>query len=284
MNRLKLFVSIGVMSLSVALMLSACNTGAKNENGADVEIATEFGVIQIKLYDETPLHKENFLKLAREGYYDGTLFHRVIEGFMIQGGDPKSRGAAPDQPLGDGGPDYKIPAEFNANLFHKKGALAAARESDGVNPEKASSGSQFYLVHGRSYTMENLMNVEVQQNNNRKNMIFGEIINLPENAEKRALYTELTATRNSEGLQAFYAEMTPLIEERFALMQAFVFSEEQRQKYTTIGGAPSLDGEYTVFGEVVSGLEIIDKIATLPTQPGDRPEMDVVMKVRVLGE
>jgi cyclophilin family peptidyl-prolyl cis-trans isomerase len=191
-----------------------------------VEIETEFGTMIVQLYDATPEHRDNFLKLAAEGFYDDLLFHRVINGFMVQGGDPKSRGAKPGQNLGSGGPDYTVKAEFVDTLFHVKGALAAARTGDNVNPEKRSSGSQFYIVHGRPATDQQLDQLESQQ--------------------------------------------------------GFRYPTETRNIYKTQGGTPMLDKNYTVFGRVISGLEVIDKIAATPTAPGDRPKTDVKMKIRVL--
>ncbi len=191
-----------------------------------VLLQTPYGDMVIELYDATPLHRDNFLKLADEGFYDSLLFHRVIEGFMIQGGDPQSRNARPGQPLGSGGPGYTIPAEIRDTLFHVKGALAAARQGDAVNPEKRSSGSQFYIVQGRKFSDEELDRIEAQM-----------------------------------GLR---------------------FTPEQRQAYKTIGGAPFLDGNYTVFGRVVSGLDVIDKIAAQATDGNDRPKQDVWMKVVVI--
>lgn len=208
----------------MALFLSYGCTDAKPKE--IVLITTSMGDIKVKLYDETPKHKENFLKLADEGYYDSLLFHRVITQFMIQGGDPNSRTAADGSPLGNGGPEYTIPAEFNNALYHKKGALAAARTGDNVNPEKASSGSQFYIVQGKPYTDEELDNVEKR--------IGGE------------------------------------------------YTEEQREVYKTAGGVPFLDRNYTVFGEVIEGLDVIDKIAATKTARGDRPEENVYMTMKLV--
>jgi cyclophilin family peptidyl-prolyl cis-trans isomerase len=194
--------------------------------GTLVEIQTSFGNMLVKLYDETPQHMENFLKLSEEGYFDGLLFHRVIAGFMIQGGDPTSRNAAPGARLGSGGPGYQIPAEFNPNLIHKKGALSAARTGDAVNPEKKSSGSQFYIVQGQPVD-------EAQLN-------------------------------------------------MFERRKGMEYSDEQKQAYMNQGGTPFLDMDYTVFGEVIDGLEVIDKIALVRTDAADRPAEDVKMKIVVI--
>lgn len=206
-----------------------------------VLIKTSEGKMLVRLYDETPKHKENFLKLVDSGYYDNLLFHRVIEGFMIQGGDPNSKGAAAGAPLGMGGPGYTIPAEFDTALFHQKGALAAARMGDNVNPEKASSGSQFYIVQGKKYTKAQIDNLE-------KNM------------------------QNQEYMKGMH-------ESREA---AFSFTETQKKAYQEVGGTPFLDGGYTVFGQVIYGLEVIDKIAAVETGSGDRPKEDLVMKIKII--
>lgn len=191
-----------------------------------VLISTNYGDMKAILYNETPLHRDNFIKLVKEGYYDGTLFHRVIDGFMIQGGDPDSKTAKPKQMLGQGGPGYTIPAEFKQELIHKKGALAAARMGDNVNPQKASSGSQFYIAQGKRYTSEEL------------NM-----------------------------LQARMGKQ---------------FNQTQKDAYINEGGVPFLDYEYTVFGQVIEGLEVIDKIAKVQKDRYDRPVEDVKMTISIV--
>ena len=191
-----------------------------------VVISTDFGEMKAVLYNETPLHKENFIKLAKEGYFDGTLFHRVIDGFMIQGGDPDSKNAKKGQMLGQGGPDYTIAAEFKQELIHRKGALAAARMADQVNPRKESSGSQFYIAQGKVYTKDELNNLAARM-----------------------------------GKQ---------------------FNQTQIEAYTTVGGVPFLDYEYTVFGQVIEGLEVIDKIAAVQKDHYDRPTEDIKMTIKVV--
>jgi cyclophilin family peptidyl-prolyl cis-trans isomerase len=191
-----------------------------------VEIETDFGTMTIQLSNATPQHRDNFIKLAEEGYYDGMLFHRVIEGFMLQGGDPDSKKAKPGQQLGVGGPSYTIPAEFVDSLVHVRGALSAARQGDQVNPQKRSSGSQFYIVQGKAQTEQELSMIEARK--------------------------------------------------------GFRYTKEQRDAYLSQGGTPFLDRDYTVFGHVVKGFEVIDKIAASETDPNDRPKTDVKMKVRVI--
>jgi len=189
-------------------------------------IHTDYGDMKGILYNQTPKHRDNFVKLAKEGYFDGLLFHRVISGFMIQGGDPNSKNAKPGQPLGSGGPGYTIPAEFNKEFIHKKGALAAARQGDQVNPTKASSGSQFYIVQGR--------------------------------------------TQAASQLDALSAR------------SGFSYTPEQKKIYETTGGTPFLDGQYTVFGEITDGLDVIDKIASVEKDQGDRPKTDIKMTVKIV--
>lgn len=192
-----------------------------------VEMVTSQGKITFLLYNDTPLHRDNFLKLVKNHTYDGLLFHRVIKDFMVQAGDPKSRDAKPGQPLGDGTLGYTVPAEFRADLIHKRGALCAARQGDQVNPKKASSASQFYIVQGQVWDNKTL----------------------------------------------------DMMEQRFGKK----FTAEQRKVYTTVGGTPHLDGDYTVFGEVVDGMEVVNKIAAVQCDRMDRPLQDVkIISVKVL--
>jgi len=219
-----------------AFLLFSCNPRLanglrRNDLHKDVEMITTRGTVVLRLSDSTPLHRDNFLSLVKKGYYDSVLFHRVIRRFMIQAGDPGSRHAGSDTPLGDGGPAYTIPAEFRPTLFHKRGALAAAREGDDVNPKMASSSSQFYIVQGRVFTPAGLDSVETFRLKGRK------------------------------------------------------IPAAQREVYQTTGGAPHLDQHYTVFGEVIRGMEVVDSIAAVHTggKPYDRPSEDVrILKMRLI--
>jgi len=219
-----LFLNISVLAAVMSLSSIAC---AQGNNNTLIKLETSLGDITVRLYDETPKHRDNMIKLAEDGYFKDQIFHRVIANFMIQGGDPHSVGAEKGQRLGTGGPGYTIPAEFNSKLFHKKGVLSAARRGDDVNPEKESSGSQFYIVQGRVLTVDELMVLE-----------------------QRGVHT--------------------------------AFSEEEVEAYTTLGGTPHLDGGYTVFGEVVEGLELIDAIANTPTDSYDRPLEDIIFNISVI--
>lgn len=197
-----------------------------NEKVIKFVIHTSYGDMKGYLYNETPQHRDNFAKLVKEGYFNDLLFHRVISGFMIQGGDPNSKNAKPGIALGAGGPGYTIPAEFNKNLIHKKGALAAARQADQVNPEKASSGSQFYIVQGKTYPAAQLNGMAAQM--------------------------------------------------------GISYTDDQKKIYETIGGTPFLDMNYTVFGEITDGLDVIDKIAACQKGQGDRPVQDIKMTVTLV--
>src|SRR5882672_5075505 len=220
----------------VVLLIFSCNSKLanglrKNDLHKDIEMITTRGTVVLRLSDSTPLHRDNFLQLVKKGYYDSILFHRVIQRFMIQAGDPASKHAQKDADLGEGGPNHTIPAEFRPFLFHKRGVLAAAREGDDVNPQKASSGSQFYIVQGKVFTSAGLDSVETFRLKGRKIPV------------------------------------------------------SQREVYRTIGGTPHLDQNYTVFGEVVRGMEVVDSIAAVPTsgRPHDRPLQDVrILKMKLI--
>jgi peptidyl-prolyl cis-trans isomerase B (cyclophilin B) len=259
-------------------LLSACAQNSKKEQV--VTIKTKFGDMVAILYDETPKHKANFLKLAKSKYYDSLLFHRVISEFMIQGGDPDSKKAVAGQPLGRGGPGYTIDAEFNPKFFHEKGALSAARLPDGMNPTKASSGSQFYVVQGKKIPTEELTQLELNLNNQRKGAILREIIMMPKNESLRSLIGQKQQAQDGQWLNSFFEKSDTLIAKEKPDYKSFAFTPQQKETYSTIGGAPFLDGDYTVFGKVIKGLEVIDKIAE-QKGPADRPTEDIRMFVTV---
>jgi len=219
-----------LMILTMALLVGYGQVNAQKSKKVKevlIEFETTEGVMLVKLYNQTPLHRDNMVKLVKEGYYDDLLFHRVIKSFMIQGGDPDSRNAMPGQMLGQGGPGYTVPAEIIDSLIHKKGSLAAARMGDQVNPTKASSGSQFYIVQGRTYNENELKSMESRS--------------------------------------------------------GITYNDAQKQLYATQGGVPHLDGAYTVFGELLTGFDVLDKIGNTPTAGGDRPVKEMkIIKAKVL--
>ena len=239
-----------------------------------VKIQTMLGDIIVRLYDETPLHRDNFVKLAKEGYYDGTLFHRVIKDFMVQGGDPDSKGAPAGKMLGMGGPDYTIEAEIKDNLFHKRGALAAARQGDQVNPERRSSGSQFYIAWGQVYNESQLRQFSKQLRMQRVQAVFNDLA-----AEHRSEIIQMRKDRDRAGLQELQDRLIAEAEKRVGNAG---LTDEQIQVYTTIGGVPHLDGQYTVFGEVEEGLDVVEMIQGTATGRGDRPLDDIEMRVSVI--
>lgn len=270
--------------LTATLLASLClYTGCAQKSGKDyvVTIHTPHGNMVAILFDDTPKHKENFIKLVREKFYDSLLFHRVIEGFMIQGGDPNSRNAKAGESLGNGGPGYTIDAEFTPAHFHERGALAAARLGDQVNPAKASSGSQFYIVQGRKYSEAELNELEQGINYQRKNNALNEILFRPEFTELRETIIRKQQEGDTNWLNSFFEQSDTLITRVKKDFKKFTLTAAQKTAYTTVGGAPHLDGDYTVFGKVISGLEVIDKIAGVLTGPGNRPVADVPMTITV---
>ena len=263
--------------------LIACKTGTKKGEDMDketlVKIETTAGDIKVKLYNETPKHRDNFIKLVKDGMYEGTLFHRVIKDFMIQAGDPDSKNAPKGKMLGAGDVGYTIPAEFvYPKFFHKKGALSAARQGDNVNPKKESSGCQFYIVTGKVYNDSTLLSMESQMNQNKINVIFNTL------AQKhmKEIY-KMRKANDEDGLYDLQEKLFAEAQEMAAKQPEFHFTPEQIEAYTTVGGTPHLDGEYTVFGEVVEGMDVVDKIQQVKTDRSDRPEEDVkIIKATIL--
>lgn len=274
MNRVLLFFT---------LLIAALMTGCAQSNKKDyvVTIKTTYGDMVAILYDETPKHKANFIKLAKDHYFDSLLFHRIIDGFMIQGGDPDSKRAQPGQALGRGGPNYTVDAEFNPKFFHEKGALSAARMGDNVNPTKASSGSQFYIVHGKPMSDQELTQLEENVRYQKKNQYLREIMGMPAYADLRQVIITKQQSGDGAWLQSFFEKSDTLIQKVHPEFQPFTFTPEQRAAYAKNGGAPHLDGDYTVFGKVIKGLEVIDKIASQPKDQADRPVTDIRMMVTV---
>ncbi|HLF33692.1 MAG TPA: peptidylprolyl isomerase [Cyclobacteriaceae bacterium] len=274
MKKVKIFL---LSLLQFGIFLQACSDDPRKD--FLVTIKTNYGEMKAILYDETPKHKENFLKLAREGFYNGLLFHRVMNQFMIQTGDPNSKIAEKGAPLGVGGPGYTIPAEFNPSLIHIKGALAAARQGDNINPKKESSGSQFYIAQGKVFTREELMANRIDIN--QLNKFFNMYIQTPENKALRDQAIQFQKERNSTALQNLALDRKDELENFYSVDFDISISELQVEKYTTIGGIPHLDGAYTVFGQVIDGLDVIDKIAAVETDARNRPMEDISIEMHV---
>jgi len=256
------------------LMISvlSCKTTGSSDN-IYVEIKTTAGTIKIRLYNETPLHRDNFVKLVNSEFYNGIIFHRVIKDFMIQAGDPETRQQAGH--FSDTLKDYTIPSEFNSALFHKKGALAAARQGNEINPYMRSSGTQFYIVQGKKYNADELNAAEIRINNQIKQAQFNILIK------------ETADSLNNTGKPFTDAQVQELASAKmFSYLtrtEDFKFTEEQKNTYMSAGGTPRLDATYTVFGEVTEGLDIVDKIAAEKTDASDKPLNNIViLKTRIV--
>lgn len=241
-----------------------------NEKETKVAFETTLGNIVVKLYNETPKHRDNFLKVVNDSVYNGVLFHRVIKDFMIQTGDPSSKTAEAGQQLGSGDLGYTVEAEFvYPQYFHKKGALAAARTGDAVNPERRSSASQFYIVTGKSYSPQQVEMMELRMGDQKKEDIFSGLVR-----EHVDSIRNMQAAGDSLGLEELQNELIALTEAEYA-KNPLKFTPAQVEAYTTVGGTPHLDGQYTVFGEVVEGMDVVDKVQQAATDPADRPVDDI---------
>lgn len=265
---------IVLLFVAFSIIVFSCQLDQSKKKTEDqlYKLETEYGDMIFKLYDATPLHKENFDTLIEQGYFNDLLFHRVIDGFMIQGGDPDSRNAEAGIMLGNGGPGYKIPAEFVDSLFHKKGVIAAAREGDIKNPEMRSAGSQFYIVQGVVLDNEAVKKVEDRINASRLNKLITKNI---DEAKSKAFDTGGTID-----YKVILPEARTKAEEEFKAEGYYKIPENKLKVYQTIGGTPHLDNAYTIFGEVIEGLDVIDKIAAVEADENNRPKTDIKMKIK----
>ncbi len=244
-----------------------------------IQISTNLGTMKFKLYNETPKHRDAFVQLAKEGYYDGTLFYRVIQDYLIQGGSKSSRNAAPGKRIGYGEPDKTVDDEIKPEFFHKKGVLCAPRQPDEINPFKQSDISQFFIIKGKVYTNGELDTLELAVNRPIQKKINAQFLT----PEIKAKLKQLKAEKKVDEFRAIVGEVKRQIDTQYQMnREKLEFSEAQRKAYTTVGGYPSLDGKYTIFGECISGFDVIDKIAALKTDENNRPLMDVKITVTVL--
>lgn len=274
----KKYMLLKIFSGVLALLLLT-EGQAQTRSKETVVLETRFGRMKLKLFEETPLHKANFLKLVKAGTFDSLLFHRVINQFMIQGGDPLSKRAKPGDSLGHGDLGYTVPAEFDERLFHQKGRLCAARESDDINPSKASSASQFYLVMGKLRTEEDLKKTEERINKTEYLNCARGFMKTEEGKSLKTMYNRLKASGQADSAAWVNSRIDSAVKVLYTRKPEYRFNAGQIKAYTTVGGTPHLDGSYTVFGEVTEGLELIDRIAALKTDARNRPLEDVRMKV-----
>lgn len=255
--------------LILALYLLSYSSEPKPET--IIQIDTRLGSIKIKLYNDTPIHRDNFIKLIKSGFYDSLLFHRVIRDFMIQGGDPNSKNSKGGQLLGNGDTGYTLPSEIRPNHFHYRGVLAAAREGDAVNPSRRSSGAQFYIVQGKKFTEEDLLKIQNKLNEQNYQKYLKQItIQILDSLSRNKIKL------SPDSLNALARQQTP------NTFKAISFTSEQKEIYKTIGGVPHLDGAYTIFGEVIEGISIVEKISLLPTDSNNRPLSDLRMYIKII--
>ena len=265
---MKRIVTIIAFAAMITLLISC------KKKEVRVVMETTKGNIELKLYDATPLHRDNFKMLVEEGAYDSLLFHRVIRDFMIQGGDPDSKGAPAGKMLGMGDPGYTLEAEIKDGLFHKRGALAAARQGDEVNPERRSSGSQFYIVWGDVYNEGQLRQFSKQLRMQKVQAVFNALA-----AEHRDEIMQMRRERNRAGLQELQDKLAAEAESKVGKTG---LTDDQMNIYSTVGGTPHLDGQYTVFGEVEEGLDVVEMIQGTATGRADRPVDDIEMRMTVI--
>lgn len=276
---MKICITKTILLLIIATVSSCSFSQSKPPvDGPCVKITTKYGDMKVVLYNETPLHRDNFMKLTKQGIFDSLLFHRVIKGFMVQGGDPNSKRATRDQTLGDGDLNYTVPAEFRPGIIHKKGVIAAARNGDEENPERRSSATQFYLAQGKVYKLDEIPSVELKLNARATEALF-----LKYKADKIDTLMLFQMAGNKDGYEKLLDKIRQKAEREIE-KNPMRLNKQQIETYTTLGGIPHLDGAYTVFGEVYEGMAVIDSIAAQPTGPGDRPLQNIRMKIEVIKE
>ena len=276
---MKKFVAINKKAIAILICFLLCLTIKGKTQTNIVEIETNFGNMRFKLYNDTPKHREEFLKLANEGYYDGTLFYRVIQNFLIQGGSKSSRNARPGARIGYGDPDYTVDDEIRVNHFHEKGALCAPRQPDNINPFKQSDISQFYIVKGKIYTQGALDTLEMAVNRPIHSKVISEVFT----TDIREKLKKLKEEHKVKEFRELAKQIKQDINSKMNLQPGILkFTKEQRKEYTTKGGYPELDGKYTIFGKCLSGFDVIDKISALKTDKNHRPYTDVKIHVKII--
>lgn len=269
----------GILLLtSVFMSVGSAQTHSKET----IEITTSLGTVKLKLFEETPLHKANFLNIVKSGFYDSLLFHRVISNFMIQGGDPLSKTAKAGDSLGHGDFGKPVPAEFREGIIHQKGRLCAARESDAINPRRESSACQFYVVVGKARSREELKALEKKKNDAERKRAEARVLERPEYQALSATLIRLKQFRKDDSVSVLLEGIREPVNQELAKTAPFRFTEQQLQVYSTLGGTPHLDGAYTVFGEVIEGQEVIDKISMMATDARDRPLDNIRMRITVV--
>ncbi|HET8858585.1 peptidylprolyl isomerase [Marivirga sp.] len=263
-----------ISAFSLLIIMASCQTSKDSV----VVFHTKYGDMTAILYEETPKHKENFLELVESGKYDSTIFHRVIENFMVQGGDVNQKEGIEDEEK----VNYTIDAEIHPDFWHVKGSLAAARQGDNVNPEKKSSGSQFYIIHGQKFEESDLLQMAEGRVYQQKQIKLRELLGMQKYANLRNEVIEMQKAQDMEGLQKFMETTADsLVEQEFGEIEVYQFTDAQIEDYETIGGAPHLDGEYTVFGRVVEGLNVVDSIAAVRTAGADKPVQDIFLTAEI---
>ena len=265
--------------ISLTIVINACNP---EQEKTYITINTRLGKMKFMLYNETPVHKENFITLVEKGFYDSLLFHRLTSQVMIQTGDPESKSAGKDQQTGNSDIGYKLEPEIHEKFFHRKGVLCAAREPDAVNPQKKSSGSQFYIILGKKWTDAELNKVEEISIKKKREIRVQNYIMSDFTLMK--IDDSLRRTENFVELEKFYQKLGNRIDDEYKNEKKFSIIKEQREVYKNIGGFPYLDGEYTIFGEIVEGIEVLDKIAEQKCDSNERPLEDIRISISIDNE
>ncbi|MGI6343058.1 MAG: peptidylprolyl isomerase [Bacteroidales bacterium] len=270
---------IFILIASLLIIAVSCKKDSQKDK---VRIDTEFGSIIIQLYDSTIVHKQNFIEMVEAGVYNDATFHRIIENFMIQGGNIENNKNFTDKQVIDSISNKTVPFEVYPTYIHKRGALAAARMPDEVNPTKASSATQFYIVQGTKFTNNQLTDMELQYERYTKQNIFTALISEEGREYDLNIFNQAIKENNVEAINQLLIKYRDAIEVRYMKMKPFRLNQHQRNVYTSIGGAPHLDGEYTVFGEVISGMEVVDSIAKQAKDNADQPLKEIKMKIKII--